>query len=51
MKNKIKFCNICKNYTLKDKHCDTVTIVKKPLKFSLEDKLGKYRRQLKEQTA
>ncbi len=42
--DKIFKCIVCKEYTLKKIHCDKDTISIKPVKYSVEDKYGKYRR-------
>ena len=42
-------CKVCGSYTMKDKHCDRKTISPKPMKYSPEDRLGRYRRIAKRQ--
>ena len=47
--SQILFCRECKKYTL-DKICNKCkqkTIIKKPAKFSPQDRHGEYRRKLK----
>lgn len=45
----VLFCANCREYTMKEKcpKCGTLTIEKKPPKFSPLDKWGKYRRATK----
>ncbi|MBT5739491.1 ribosome biogenesis protein [Candidatus Woesearchaeota archaeon] len=43
----LKQCAICKQYTLKQNHCQKLTILPRPPKYSPIDKLGKYRREAK----
>lgn len=47
---KIKFCNECKEYTLKDTclKCGNKAVQRTPPKFSPKDKYGVYRRIEKE---
>lgn len=42
-------CRVCKEYTMKEEHCGKKTISPQPMKYSPEDKYGKYRRQAKKQ--
>ncbi|MGC8663046.1 MAG: RNA-protein complex protein Nop10 [Thermoplasmata archaeon] len=53
MKTKIKRCNYCKIYTLKDycPKCGRPTSTISPPHFSPEDKYGKYRREFKKMEA
>jgi len=47
--SQILYCKKCKTYTL-DKicnKCNQKTIIKKPARFSPQDRLGNYRRKLK----
>lgn len=46
---KIKYCESCKLYTLKEKcpKCQRETKSRNPPKFSPEDRYGKYRREIK----
>ncbi len=48
-KVEIRYCTYCKIYTMKEicKICGRETIVKKPPRFSPQDRYGKYRRYLK----
>jgi len=48
MSKKILICQICKTYTLKEKHCNKLTISPLPAKYSPNDPYGKYRRKYKE---
>ncbi|MBT4539006.1 ribosome biogenesis protein [Candidatus Woesearchaeota archaeon] len=43
----LKQCAVCKQYTLKQNHCQKLTILPRPPKYSPIDKLGKYRREAK----
>lgn len=45
----IKYCLKCKKYTLNEicSSCNQKTILPKPIRFSPEDKYGKYRRREK----
>jgi H/ACA ribonucleoprotein complex subunit 3 len=47
----MKFCNLCKTYTLRDQcvPCGKKTVRPYPMKFSPQDPYGKYRRQLKKE--
>ncbi|RBQ24017.1 Ribosome biogenesis protein Nop10 [Candidatus Methanobinarius endosymbioticus] len=49
---KMRKCNSCNIYTIKNScpTCDGETNVVYPPKYSIEDKYGKYRRKLKEET-
>ena len=47
MASEILFCESCKKYTLNKECCGKKTSSIKPPKFSLDDKYGKYRRQVK----
>ncbi|MAG52982.1 MAG: ribosome biogenesis protein [Nanoarchaeota archaeon] len=49
MKKEILKCPKCDNYTLKNQcpKCDTKTLSPKPMKYSPEDKYGKWRRTYK----
>ncbi|MDO5851827.1 MAG: RNA-protein complex protein Nop10 [Methanobacteriaceae archaeon] len=51
MKYKMKRCKKCKQYTLKEKCpiCGEKTGVIYPMKYSPQDKYGKYRRMQKKQ--
>lgn len=51
MKMKMRKCNSCNIYTMKDvcPVCDGEVNVIYPPKYSIEDKYGKYRRKLKEE--
>ena len=51
MKMKMKKCPVCNIYTLKSQcpNCGGELKVIYPPKFSVEDKYGKYRRQLKKE--
>ncbi len=51
MKMKMKRCNDCMIYTLKDEcpNCGASVNVIYPPKFSIDDKYGKYRRILKKE--
>jgi len=53
LRTKIKKCNYCKIYTLKDycPKCGRPTGTISPPHFSPEDKYGKYRRELKKMEA
>ncbi len=42
-------CVVCGSYTMKEIHCGKKTISPKPMKYSPEDKYGKYRRQVKKE--
>ncbi len=44
-------CDKCKEYTLKETcpKCNIKTLSPKPVKFSPEDKYGKYRRKIKKE--
>jgi H/ACA ribonucleoprotein complex subunit 3 len=46
MKTEILYCNDCDKYTTEKlcKLCETKTKTTKPVKYSPEDKYGKYRR-------
>lgn len=48
--HKIRHCPDCKQYTMLHEcpRCKRATIIAKPLKYSPEDKYGKYRRQAKQ---
>lgn len=50
MVNHIMICPKCKNYMLSKfcDQCDIETILPRPVKFSIEDHYGKYRRMVKE---
>jgi len=45
----IRYCPVCKEYTLEEKCrvCGGNTVVKKPARFSPEDRYGSYRVSLK----
>ena len=47
----IQKCGVCKIYTLKENCliCGEKTINPKPAKYSLDDKMGKYRREAKKE--
>jgi H/ACA ribonucleoprotein complex subunit 3 len=45
----INRCKVCNVYTMKETHCDKKTDSPKPVKYSPEDKYGKYRRQAKKE--
>jgi len=45
--NHIYFCSVCKEYTMLKAHCSLPTQGVKPVKFSPEDPVGKYRREAK----
>ena len=49
MKKQILFCSFCLKYTLNKNCpiCEKETIAPKPPKFSLQDKYGEYRREVK----
>ncbi len=49
MVEKLLFCSGCKKYTLEEKcpSCQAETHMPKPPKFSLNDKYGSYRREVK----
>lgn len=48
MKSYIKKCIVCGVYTLNEMHCGKKTASVGALKFSPQDKYGKYRRKAKE---
>jgi len=52
MKMKMRRCNSCNLYTIKDvcPNCNGDLNVIYPPKYSIEDKYGKYRRKLKKET-
>ncbi|MDP3066766.1 MAG: RNA-protein complex protein Nop10 [Methanobacteriaceae archaeon] len=52
MKMKMRRCRLCSEYTIQDQcpHCGGGVKVVYPPKYSPEDKYGKYRRMLKEQS-
>lgn len=45
----IRYCKICKLYTFKEicPRCGNKTIINIPPRFSIDDKWGKYRREMK----
>ncbi|MFO7678027.1 MAG: nucleolar RNA-binding Nop10p family protein [Thermoplasmatota archaeon] len=47
--SQILYCKTCKTYTLDYicARCKKPTIIKKPARYSPQDRLGKYRRELK----
>ncbi|HHH80153.1 MAG: RNA-protein complex protein Nop10 [Thermoplasmata archaeon] len=49
MMSSIRYCPVCKEYTLEEKCrvCGGNTVVKKPARFSPEDRYGSYRVSLK----
>ncbi|MBI2102281.1 RNA-protein complex protein Nop10 [Candidatus Woesearchaeota archaeon] len=49
MVDKLHYCSGCQQYTMHDKcpKCGTETHIPKPPKFSLVDKYGAYRREVK----
>ncbi len=49
--NLLHYCNICREYTLKDvcPYCGAKTINPHPPRFSPQDRYGEYRRKLKKQ--
>jgi len=51
MVEKLRYCPACQRYTLAEQcpACSAQTIHPKPPKFSLEDKYGAYRREVKKQ--
>jgi rRNA maturation protein Nop10 len=42
-------CVVCNHYTFTSQHCEKATKQVRPAKFSLLDKYGKYRREVKKQ--
>lgn len=49
MKREIRYCRYCNLYTMKEvcRICGRETIIKKPPRFSPQDRYGRYRRRLK----
>ncbi len=43
----MRFCNICKSYTLDEQHCGNKTVSAHPAKFNPNDPYGDYRRKAK----
>jgi H/ACA ribonucleoprotein complex subunit 3 len=41
---KIRKCEVCGSYTMKETHCGKTTLTAHPPKYSPEDKYAKYRR-------
>ncbi len=41
---KIKKCQVCSSYTMKETHCGQQTKTAHPAKYSPEDKYARYRR-------
>ncbi|MHC1630819.1 MAG: RNA-protein complex protein Nop10 [Methanotrichaceae archaeon] len=52
MRSKIRKCKACNRYTLEDvcPVCGKTTSSTKPARFSPEDRYGKYRRALRQET-
>ncbi len=46
---KIRFCQECEKYTLKNKcdFCGSETIINAPQKYSKDEEIAKYRREIK----
>ncbi len=46
--NRIRYCEKCKTYTLKDtcSKCGSQTVLRVPLKYSNDEQIKKYRREL-----
>ncbi|MBN1170213.1 ribosome biogenesis protein [Candidatus Micrarchaeota archaeon] len=41
---KMRFCDVCRSYTLSDLHCKKFTASAHPVRFNPNDKYAKYRR-------
>jgi H/ACA ribonucleoprotein complex subunit 3 len=48
---KIRFCQKCEKYSLKEtcQICDSDTIINAPQKYSRDEEIAKYRRQIKKE--
>ncbi|MDO8481190.1 MAG: nucleolar RNA-binding Nop10p family protein [Nanoarchaeota archaeon] len=46
---RLKWCEACKQYTMKEQHCGSATKTPHPPKYTPDDKYASYRRQAKKE--